>query len=69
MKPMLTVTPDNRPAGVRVILVSRKGHILYDRKSDRTKKSHSGARIRHGEREGPNESRNSLPRIGRERND
>lgn len=38
MKRRLTITPDNRPAGVRVILANRKGHILYDLARDRTAK-------------------------------
>jgi len=68
MKPTLTVTPDNRPAGARVMLVSRKGHILYDRATDRTKKRPGGARIRQGKRE-TNDSRDSLPRNGGKHND
>lgn len=68
MKPTLTVTPDNRPAGTRVMLASRKGHILYDRATDRTKKRPDGARIRQGKRE-TNDSRNSLPRNGGKHND
>lgn len=68
MKPTLTVTPDNRPAGTRVMLVSRKGHILYDRATDRTKKRPGGARIRQGKRV-TNDSRNSLPRNGGKHND
>lgn len=68
MKPTLTVTPDNRPAGIRVMLASRKGHILYDRATDRTKKRPGGARIRQGKRV-TNDSRNSLPRIEDERNE
>lgn len=38
MKRRLTITPYNRPAGVRVILANRKGHILYDLERDRTHK-------------------------------
>lgn len=68
MKRRLTITPDNRPAGVRVILANRKGHILYDRATDRTKKRPSGARIRQGKRV-TNDSRNSLPRNGGKHND
>lgn len=37
MKRRLTITRDNKPAGIRVILASRKGHILYDRQKDRTR--------------------------------
>lgn len=51
MKRYLTVTPNNKPAGVRVILANRKGHILYDREKDKTKKAPAGrepARVRRG---------------------
>ena len=53
MKRRLTITPDNRPAGVRVILANRRGHILYDLERDRThkKKKAPAARISQGERE------------------
>lgn len=47
----LTVTPDNKPAGVRIILANSKGHILYDREKDKTKKAPAGrdpARVRRG---------------------
>lgn len=47
----LTVTPDNKPAGVRVILANRKGYILYDREKDKNKKTPAGrepARVRRG---------------------
>lgn len=68
MKRTLTITPDNRPAGVLVMIASRKGYILYDRENDRTKKRPGGARIRQGKR-GTNVSRNSLPRNGGKHNE
>lgn len=42
MKRILTITKDNRPAGVLVILSNSKGHILYDRENDGNKKSRHG---------------------------
>lgn len=42
MKRHLTVTPDNKPAGVRVILASRKGYILYGIGKDGNKKGRRG---------------------------
>ena len=44
MKRHLTVTPDNKPAGVRMILANRKGYILYDIEKDRNKKPPTGGR-------------------------
>lgn len=50
MRRRLTITPDNKPAGVRVILANRKGYILYDREKDKTKKGPGRARTCQGEK-------------------
>ena len=52
MKPRLTVTRDNRPAGVRVILANSRGHILYDREKDRNLSGKERNRTKNPRRDG-----------------